>query len=317
MLTRRRVPFLGHEVTFVHRDILRRKSGHGRKFGSCAHLKGLAASIPTPPATFDWDNGGSLPLPILGNDRVGDCYYTASCHLVQIWTGNNGHEASFDTAQVVARYLKLSGGDNGLGDDQILPEFKSGIVGPQGPHAILDDLTINPADDVSIKLAIWAFGGVFYTAALLTSWLSDMNPGAVWDAHGKPDPTAGHAMVLSGVNSAGHYLDQTWGLRPCIQLTPAGLKHSDPEIVVCFSREWFSPVTGLAPTGMHYTDAAALWVRCGGHPLPPWNGPAPTPAPPAPAPAPAPSPTPAKALGCVITLDDGSKFKATGWAPVT
>jgi hypothetical protein len=297
------VPHLGHHVTFIHRDLLRRKTGHGRKFSIPRHLKGAGVGVPTVnvPQTFDWrqTKSGTLELPIMGNDQVGDCYYAAAVHLTQIWTGNVGQEASFDAAKVVARYLKLSGGDNGLGDDQILPEFKAGIVGPRGPYAILDDLTVDPNDDASIALAMYVFGGVFYTAALLNTWLKVMEPGAVWNADGSPDPTAGHAMVISGRNNRGNYLDQTWGFNPPVELTPAGLKHSDPEIVVCFSPLWFNPSTGYAPNGLHYTDAAAIWTHCGGHPLPPWKGPAPNPNPnpnPTPTPIPAPSPSQLRAI---------------------
>lgn len=312
-------------IRFVPRDLLRRKVRHGRQFCSPLYLRALAAQVPNPPLTFNWrvlGSGVKLPLPMYGNNIYGDCYYTAACHLTQLWTGNNGLEASFDVNAVVQRYITLSRGDNGLGDDQIIPEFEQGIVGPNGKYKIVDDMTINPADDASIKLAIWTFGGCFYTAALLNTWQQNMNPGAVWDANGIADQRAGHAMVLSGVKPSGNYDTQTWGFDPSIELTPAGLKTSDPEIVVCFSMLWFNS-QGYAPNGLHYNDAAAIWLRCGGKPVPPWMGPAPTPIPPIPVPpiptpqppAPIPSPVPLTSLGARVIVN-GVTYKATGWERV-
>src|SRR5258708_7096467 len=113
------------------------------------------------------------------------------------------------------------------------PSGKRVSSAPTGRTGILDDMTIDPADDAAIRLGMWAFCGASYTAALPDEWVNGAAPGATWDA-GTPDPSNGHAMHLSGFQPD-HYQDETWGFDQAIRLTPAGLKSSDPEVTVQFS----------------------------------------------------------------------------------
>jgi hypothetical protein len=252
--------------------------------------------VPTPPAGVDWSKSRTIQYPILGNDQEGDCYLCDALHCVQTWTANNGPEARFDTSQVLALYHQLSGGDNGLADDQIFPAWKRGLFG----HKVLDDLAVDPRDDAAIRLGLYLFGGGSYTASLLDTWLYDVRDGVTWDANGRPDPMAGHAMHLSGYTPA-TYQDETWGLR--VNLTPAGLKASDPEVTVQFSLEWFN-ARGVAPNGFTFDQLAALWQQLGGITLPPSPfGPAPEP----------PVPTAGlKTMGISLQFDDWTNGLAVG-----
>lgn len=304
------IPHLGHPVVLVPRELMRRPASARRMM-----FVGTGAGDPLPaaPAIVDWSKGNSLSFPIDGNDKYGDCYYAAMCHAVQAMTGCVGAEAVFDVNAVINRYLKVSGGDNGLSDGQVYPEWKAGIVGPNGPHKILDDLTISPTDDVGIRLAMYLFGPVLFTAALPDAWIANPKPGDTWTA-GRPDQNNGHAMALTGVNAAGNYQDQTWGFNPPIQLTPAGLKSADPEIITVFSLDWFN-AQGYAPNGYHYTQLAAWWQALGGKALPPSPFPAPTPGPTPPTPTP--GATYMVLTGTLGSLDafDASvaKAQAAGW----
>lgn len=283
------IPHLGRTVVLVDRDRLRWRR-HGRTFRVPAHLKGLR-SAPTPPASWDWGQG--LSYPILGNDQYGDCYYAAMCHGSQTWTGHStGYEYQFDEQAVINRYLAISGGDNGLSDSDIEPEWKGGIVGPGGPRKVLDFLTIDPADANAHALACWAFGGNVYTAALPDAWVVNPQPGDVWDV-AAPDQSNGHAMWQTGRDGSGRWVTQTWGFTPPIAVTQAGLAGSDPELLAVFSLDWFN-AAGVAPNGMDYADLAALWVQCGGAALPPspFGPPPPTPGPTPPPPPPVPCPVP-------------------------
>lgn len=287
--------------TFINRELLRRRSS-GRTLAIPTHLKAIRAAIPTPPAVFSWTKGRSIQYPILGNDTVGDCYYAAALHKVQTDTGNNGAQAEFDAQAVISRYEQISGGDNGLGDAQIYPEWKAGLLGPNGPHKILDDMTVRPDDAAGIALAMFAFGGVLWTASLPDAWVQDENPGTTWDA-ATPDPNNGHAMFLSGKNAKGGYDLETWGFTQPINLTQAGLESADPEVIAVFSMEWFDK-SGRAPNGLHYADLAPLWTSLGGIQLPanPFPAPAPTP-PPHPTPVP-PKPTPSPLPAAVVAAVD-------------
>lgn len=297
------IPHLGRTVCLVNRNQLR-FGLHGRRFETPRHLARLMANLPSPPATFSWSKGGRLSYPILGNDQYGDCYYAAVCHAAQTYTGNAGTECSFSQAQVVTRYLQIAGGDNGLDDATIMPEWKAGICGPNGPHKILDEMTVNPQDDASTALAMWAFCGLIYTAGLPDVWVKNPQPGSIWDA-APPDQSNGHAMLLTGKDPRGYYEDQTWGFNPPVWLTPAGLKGSDPELIVAFSLDMFN-AQGIAPNLMSYDDLANLWKACGGRPLPPnpfVNPPTPpTPAPPGPNPPGPTPPTPTPGATSVLML---------------
>lgn len=221
---------------------------------------------PTPPATFDWSRNRTIQFPMLGNDQYGDCYYCAMCHGVQSWSGMAGRPVSFDASAVIRRYLKISGGDNGLDDRTIIPEWKHGIIGPSGPHKILDEVQVDVRDDIAVALAAWAFGGLIWTASLLSTWLS-ARPGMTWTNDGEPDPYAGHAMWISGKTSVGLQVE-TWGFDSPVTVTAAGVRAADSEFLACFSMEMFD-AKGFAPCGLHYLDLVPLWQSMGGSSLPP------------------------------------------------
>jgi len=288
------IPGVG-PVQLVDREQLRFKM-HGRRFSLPRHLEALMASMPPAPPSFDGSKARAIQYPILGNDQEGDCYLVDALHCIQTWLGNVSVPPQFDTSAVLKLYHQLSGGDNGLGDDQIFPAWKKGIFG----HKILDEMTVKTSDVESVRFGLWKFFGGSYTASLLTGWLSNAGPGVVWDAGmGHADRNAGHAMHLSGFVAKGaplpfkvkslvggtpspadYYFDETWGFGTPIMLTTAGVAASDPEITLQFSIEMFDPATGLAPDGESYEQKAAWWVACGGNRLPV------SPFPPAPAPVP-------------------------------
>jgi hypothetical protein len=278
------VPRLGRSFGLVPRDQLRFRS-HGRRF---------AASAWAAPAAFDWSRGESLKFPIDGNDQFGDCYYAAVAHASQTYTGNSGTECSFDVGQLTRRYLQISGGDNGLDDGTIIPEWKAGIVGPNGPRKILDELTVDPRDVAACIESAWAGGGLVWTCSLLNTWQGAVSPGVLWDANGRPDPMAGHAMFLTGRRADGTWDVRTWGISPPVRVTHAGILAADSELIVAFSADQFDPATGrCAFSGMTWEEKRAWWKARGGKDV----GPSPF-APPAPAPVP-PSPAPPASGGRV------------------
>lgn len=282
-------------VVLVKRDQLRAGPSTARIALNQRMRASLERKTIDVPKVWDWTKAHTIEFPILGNNQVGDCYYVALCHLVQAWTGNNGIVTHFDANKVMSRYRVLSGGDNGLGDSDVFPEFKRGIIGPDGPHKILDYATVSPTDSTAIALTQWAFGPHLYTCALLDTWLANAQPGALWTDKGTPDPYAGHAILLTAKNAKGNYSLETWGFNPPIEITPAGIMKSEPELISCFSLEWFN-AKGYAPNGLHYTTLAPLWTSVTGHilpvsPFPSPDGPGPV-VPPTPDPEPIPVPVP-------------------------
>lgn len=273
------VPGVG-KVVLVNREQLRFKS-HTRM--AKAPAGDALAATPTPPSTFDWAKGESLKFPILGNDRYGDCYYAAVGHASQTYTGNSGAECQFDVNLLTRRYLRIAGGDNGLDDQTIMPEWKRGIVGPDGPHKIVDEMTVSVDDEKAQQFASWAFGGLIWTCSLPSGWANNAKPGAVWDA-GQGRSVGGHAMFLTGKQPNGNWDVRTWGISPPVQLTPRGLRSADSELIVAFSMDQFKTNGRSAFTGLHYKQQAALWRTMGGKDLPPspFPDPEPDPVPPGP-----------------------------------
>ncbi len=284
----------GQSIVLVPREQLRFKL-HGRTFARPDHLFSIRDAI-TPPTSFSGSKNRAIKYPILGNDQYGDCYYADACHAIQTFTGNVGAQAQFDAASVVARYKQLSGGDNGLSDSDIFPEWKKGIVGPNGQHKIIDEITVSPTNFANIRLGMYLFCGASWTASLPDAWINSAAPGATWDK-GTPNPANGHAMHLSGYKADGTFECETWAIDPAIRLTPAGIQSADPEVTLQFSLEMFD-ANGIAPhCNMSYDQLAKLWQQYGGATLPPSPfPPSPLPVPPVPVPPPVP-PVPPSPVG--------------------
>lgn len=282
-------PYTGTNVVFVPRDQLRITAPHARfTRPAIGTLKGLRAPLPK---VIDWSDGRRIKFPTLGNDRYGDCFYAECLHAVQCWLGLNGPGVVFDPEAVIRRYLQLSGGDNGLSDSQMMPEFMAGVIGPNGPHKLLGYMTVDPSDEEAVREALYVGCGVGYTCAMLTSWLANMRPGAVWDAKGRQDQNSGHAMLFSGIGEDGRYRSETWGFDPPVSITRQGMLAADPEVILHASHEQFN-AKGYNPAGMHYTAFREWWQARGGKPLPPSSFPDPQPEPgPGPEPGPIPVPT--------------------------
>lgn len=258
----------GGQVVLVDREQLRFRS-HGRVCQIPRGFRALLEQIPNQnPPTFDWSKGESLVFPILGNNRYGDCYLACILHHAQAFTGNAGTECTFDEAAVIRRYLQLSPGDNGLGDQDVIPEFKGGLLGPNGPHKILDTLLLKIGDPASIALALWAFCGAWWTCSLGSGWENAAGPGAQWTPNNYGRPIGGHAMLLTGINSPENYDVRTWGIAPAVKVSRAGIQQSDSELVVCFSMEMFN-AQGIAPCLANYDQLSTLWTQMGGMQLPP------------------------------------------------
>lgn len=284
------LPAAGGKAVLVPREQLRCPKGTRRLgFPAPAGAKKIRKPLPTIPPSCDTAQNTSLP--ILGNNRYGNCFYVACAHAVQIWAGANAQVATFDEAALIARYLKVSGGDNGLDWDTMMREWRSGIIGPNGPHKLLGLGCFNPTDKHLSQTCLYLFGGLVFTMGIPDAWLGAQNkPGGVWDdgPNVRPNPSNGHAVILSGYDERGYYLE-TWGYDQPILLTYAGLAKCDPEACGAFGLEWFLP-DNVSGAGHAYADVRDWWLQLGGDDVP-VNPPAPGPGPgPDPGPAPAPLP---------------------------
>jgi hypothetical protein len=263
----------------VQRDQLRVKG----KATICLPPTRRAASRPTVPPTLDLSKNRAIVYPILDNSRYGDCYLAAALHQIQQWAALLGPAVTFELQTVVNYYLQLSGGDNGLSDDQIYPAWKAGIPFAPANSTLLDYALVDVTSDDCINECMFYCSGLLWTASLEDTWLSQTAPGTVWQAGGRPDPAAGHAMLLSGYRGLSDALQvETWAISPPICVTRAGMREAQPELIACASLANFGP-DGRTVNGITYDDFKVWWTARTGRLLPPWPGPAPVP-PPAPGP---------------------------------
>lgn len=288
----------GGKVVVVPRDQLR--AGPGVKTARLPHpvraaLTDERKETPPIPKAWDWTTkaGKQVSLPMLGNDRYGDCYYVTLCKMFILYQFNvQATQLTFDTAAVVKRYQQLSGGDRGLNDNQVFPEIKSGVVGPNGPHKALDVLIVPATDEAALDLTGWAFGPHMFTFTVYSNFSQGAKPGAVFTgSSGRVQ--GGHAVPISGKKPNGNRQVETWQIQPSIEVSKSWIRSVDPEFISVFSMEWFD-AKGYAPNGLHYTVLAPLWNSLGGHvPVPgPFPAPVDPPAPPVPVPPTPPVPVP-------------------------
>jgi hypothetical protein len=234
------------------------------KVGRPAASFRLEGAYPLFSLPIDWTKNQSLAFPMDGNDLFGDCLYAAACHADNTFTGNLGAEEGFDPNVIINDYLRLSGGNNGLNEGQIVEEWRNGLANTPAAR-IFDVLNLNPNDSVAMQAAIYFFGGALFMLDIPDKWRTSFATGAIWDAPAIADRNNGHGVWWNGVNTNGNYRMQTWGTYGWI--TPSGVAVCDPSCFVVFSPRWFDD-DGVAPNGLSYFQLAALWQQFGGGVLP-------------------------------------------------
>lgn len=300
----------GRQVALIPRAQL-------RAHPSAKRTRRARTGAPVPPAApASWDNsrGEQIDYQCYCNgppwpNPLGDCFYEAIVHGSSNWTANSGTEFEANAEAVAARYLALSGGDNGLSDQDVMPEWLAGIVGPSGPRKILDWMVVTaPVGGPQWQQMMWACGGLIWTCSLCEEWLSADSPGAIWDA-GSPDPEAGHAMFLTGRRAATGPTDtRTWGITPPIDVTDAGFASAESEFIALFSADQFAASNGVCVfSGMTWEAKREWWLSIGGKDV----GTSPFgPTPPVP-PVPPTPPTPTTNWTGTLVYTDGVLVSAT------
>lgn len=278
---------VGHFVHFRPRDNLWGKGDRTVTF----HAK--PAAFAKAAGEIDWIKNYSFPMDL--NDQLGDCYYAAACHGDNLWTANIGNESFFSLAAIRNRYFFLSGGDNGLNDEDIQNEWKKRYLADIAAAKIANFAYIDPNDAASMQAALQRYGCVLFTFAVSPSWISNSRQGSIWDAASFVSNDNGHAVAFGGFNSLGNYKLLTWGV--WLWMTPDAVRISRPGAWVSFSTRWFA-ASGYAPNGQHIRALAEQWRRDTGQTIdlaiigqfpPPVDPPPPSPPPPPPSPPPAPA----------------------------
>ena len=168
--------------------------------------------LPPAPNAVDWATKVTGGFAMDGNDQYGDCTMAAAAHLIQSWNAEVGVKLPVPTdAEVVAQYLKLSGGqDSGLVESQVLQDWMQG--GLWG-NKIIAYAPVNVHSLDALRQAVAYFGGVYVGIQVPTNAQTQFANGLPWTL----DPgwqqqqiEGGHAIPVLGYDDEWLYC-VTWG----------------------------------------------------------------------------------------------------------
>lgn len=260
----------GHHAHFFRRSELKR-----------AGFKMFRRPKDDPPTTLpvDWTNNGAVSAPMDGNDTYGSCGEAMAAHGDNILTYGQAKpswtESVFPLQSIINQYLQVSGGDNGLDENDVVNSiWKVGIA--NNPQAIIfDALDFDVTDIATTQYIIDQFGGYCMAWSVPDKFLDDFDQGTVWGSAMTPDPDNGHftwetdisaAQTVAGVAINGFYRLFTWG--DWCWAGPAFIASVQPECFAVFGTRQFNPTTGLDSHGRHVRAQNAKWVAGGGNSLP-------------------------------------------------
>jgi hypothetical protein len=257
------------------------KLGRKRPVARCPRLtlrNYLTRDLPPPPATMDYSPKAMQAISqIYLNDQLGDCVIAGMAHVVGVLTGNNGSGAPFiyDKDQIVALYSAIGGydpnnpqnTDNGC-DEQTALNYWENNGAPVGSHQIAGWLSVNGADPVECRTALWLFENLYFGIELPDAWVNPM-PGAsgfTWDVAGDPDPDNGHCVVGVGYTAKGVTIS-TWGMEGLI--TDAAIAKyatvaGSGELYTVVSQDAIDKATQKAPAGFDWSQLVADFDSMGG-----------------------------------------------------
>jgi hypothetical protein len=149
-------------------------------------------------------------LGIMGNDDYGDCTFAAIGHMHQTWTTYGGKPWQPTDAEIIAAYLKHTGGrDEGANMLDVLKLMRNeGIAG----NKIDAFVAISLLNHDQVRTAHFLFGGLYVGAMLPQSAQTQM--GKEWDViegnGAAPGSWGGHCMSVIDYTKRGPVV-VTWG----------------------------------------------------------------------------------------------------------
>jgi hypothetical protein len=225
------------------------------------HLMGLpvlssyALSLPEAPSCVDW----SVGIPVFGvmaNDKIGNCTAAAAAHAIQTWTlAESGAEVTLSDDEVVAFYSASTGydpadssTDQGGVESSVLSYWHKN---PIRDYSLDGFVAVNAKSKLSIKDAIWVFGGAYLGIQLPISAQRQL----VWDVPaegvtgmGAPGSWGGHAVWAVAYDSRTVTV-VTWGMRKA--LTWEFLATYGEEAYALLSGAWTAK-DAISPSGFDF-----------------------------------------------------------------
>jgi hypothetical protein len=257
----------------------KRPIAHGPRF----HLGNyLTRTLPPPPPAIDYSKPAAASLGnIYGNDKLGDCVIAGIGHVVGVLTAGAGDPFLYNLGQIIALYSAIGGynpsappdanGQNPTdqGCDEVTAlNYWENNGAPAGQHKIAGWLSVNAADRVEVRTALWLFENLYFGLELPDAWVNPMPDAAgfVWNAAGAPDPQNGHCVVGVGYNAEGITID-TWGMLG--QMTNAAVQryatsHAHGALYTVVSQDAVAKATQKAPSGFDWSQLIADFDSMGG-----------------------------------------------------
>ncbi len=211
--------------------------------------------LPAPPERVDW-MGKVDRWPLLGNDRMGNCVWVSTAHLVQGWTTYaSGTPILIPERDVVDAYSRVTGydpatgaNDNGTRSLDALNYWrKTGV----GGRRIVAYVKVDHRNDDQIKAAINLFGGIYIAAQLPLAAQAQFRARKTWTPtsgrNGRRGSWGGHAMHLGQYGKTGVVVS-TWG-----RTQRASWSWWDSYISEAFavvSTDWLDRLGGRSPQGL-------------------------------------------------------------------
>ena len=223
--------------------------------------------LPDPPDNSDYSAAAAAWLhQPLKNDELADCTAAGLFHIGGAWHANNGAAVPYSEADCV-RFYALSTGyrpghpetDRGGSEVDVLNfAMQKGLCpGQSNPHTISSWVTINAADPIKVKKAIWLFGGLYVGMSMPDAWIvpeAAQSDGFVFDVAGPPNDDNGHCMAIVGYHTmasgALRLKLSTWGMigeMTGSALAKYGVNYAAGECYAIFGRDWISAVKKKAP----------------------------------------------------------------------
>jgi hypothetical protein len=184
--------------------------------------------LPTVPDSFDVDQALalSIPLPMFGNDKWGDCVMASRAHMTLRFEGfEQSKILAIKDSEVLNEYWKeqqrcsllrllIRHPDNGLNELDSLKAWRKGWKAAGKTYDIYAFAGIDWKIPQEIMASISFLRGAYTGVALPVSAQAQTGPGLVWDvdttADGEPGSWGLHSIYLKAYNKVGPTAI-TWG----------------------------------------------------------------------------------------------------------
>lgn len=218
------------------------------------------SKLQKPPPVFGhvWNNS---KVPMLGNDKAGNCVFATFAHLVQcMQRGIGAEESAFTDESVLGDYSAVTGynpadpkTDKGTYMRDGASFFRqTGVLDGAGVrHKIVAYVDIKLNDPDELFQACHDFGGVALGLKLPQSAIGQFAKKQIWNVPFNKKIAGGHAVALVGRNSVGNSIIATWtGITAA---TPNFMREFTDECVAFVSLEYLD-AKGVNPRGYDRTQ---------------------------------------------------------------